>query len=263
MTAYERWEMASFDTQPAGLSAGKQPATQEFVGPPRPLPPSPVELDRIRQAAHDKGFAEGQETGHAEGLQKGSEEGRQQGWEIGHKEGMESGVQEGTQAGLTQGREEGHKEGFATGLAEGEQEIRRIASELNNLISSLGQSVLETSNSMAPALLDLALDVARAMTKSALKARPEIVIDVIRDAISALPETQGPLAVYLHPEDITLVNAHLAQDATESNWKLIADDTIERGGCRITTAANQVNAENQTRWKRIAESLGKQSDWLA
>jgi hypothetical protein len=35
---------------------------------------------------------------------------------------------------------------------------------------------------------------------------------------------------------------------------------MERGGCRIETASNQIDAATSDRWQRIAASLGKESD---
>jgi hypothetical protein len=37
---------------------------------------------------------------------------------------------------------------------------------------------------------------------------------------------------------------------------------MDRGGCRVETASNQIDATTSTRWQRIAASLGKDSDWL-
>jgi flagellar assembly protein FliH len=37
---------------------------------------------------------------------------------------------------------------------------------------------------------------------------------------------------------------------------------MERGGCRIETASNQIDATIGTRWDRITAALGKDTDWL-
>lgn len=270
MTAYERWEMASFDQVAPAKSAqimeapteAAQNSSYEFVGPPRPLPPSPAEIDRLKKEAQDLGYHQGHEEGYATGLNKGMEEGRQQGWQAGYKEGLDAGTQEGLNTGTEQGRQAGHKEGYETGLAEAQVEMKALAAGLGNIMSSLGEAASQAGDTMAPALLGLSLDIAKAMLKSALQIKPELVIPVITEAIQALPESQGPIEVFLHPEDLTLVTTHLQNTAQQTSWKLLPDATLERGGCRVSTPANQLDATNIARWKRITDNLGKQSGWL-
>ena len=72
-SAYQRWEMASFDPPP-----------------PPPPPPSPdetaafeAELQRLREAAHQEGLKAGHVAGQALGFQAGHGQGLQQGFEQG------------------------------------------------------------------------------------------------------------------------------------------------------------------------------------
>ena len=68
LSAYQRWEMASFDPVP-------------------PAPPEPevddgafeAELERLRDAAHAQGIATGHVAGQALGYQAGYEQGHAQG----------------------------------------------------------------------------------------------------------------------------------------------------------------------------------------
>ncbi|MGH8429807.1 MAG: FliH/SctL family protein, partial [Solimonas sp.] len=50
---------------------------------------------------------------------------------------------------------------------------------------------------------------------------------------------------------------------SQSGWCVVEDAQMERGGCRVETATNQIDASVATRWQRIAAALGKESDWLA
>ncbi|WP_027802000.1 flagellar assembly protein FliH [Paraburkholderia dilworthii] len=78
LSAYQRWEMASFD----------------------PVPPAPptseidegaleAELERLREAAHAQGIASGHVAGQALGYQAGYEQGHAQGFEQGKSEARE------------------------------------------------------------------------------------------------------------------------------------------------------------------------------
>jgi flagellar assembly protein FliH len=77
LSAYQRWEMASFDPVP-------------------PKPPSEIdegaleaELERLREAAHAQGIASGHVAGQALGYQAGYEQGHTQGFEQGKSEARE------------------------------------------------------------------------------------------------------------------------------------------------------------------------------
>lgn len=64
LTAFERWELASFDPHPGGKHPGSALATV-------------AELENIRQQAHDEGYAQGRDAGYAAGIQQASTEAAQ------------------------------------------------------------------------------------------------------------------------------------------------------------------------------------------
>jgi flagellar assembly protein FliH len=47
----------------------------------------------------------------------------------------------------------------------------------------------------------------------------------------------------------------------EYRWQIQEDSSVERGGCIVDTQANQIDATNSTRWKRISGALSQQDDW--
>ena len=99
--------------------------------------------------------------------------------------------------------------------------------------------------------------------KTALPVKPELLLPVIDDALRHLPVVQPPAILQLHPDDFSLVQAQVGDGLATSGWRLQPDPSIERGGCRIETGANQIDAEIATRWQRIAAALGSTAHWLA
>ena len=71
LSAYQRWEMTSFEEKPPEKLAPTPAAPQKS----NQL--SQQELDAIRLAAQKQGFAQGFEEGHTTGLHTGEQEGRQ------------------------------------------------------------------------------------------------------------------------------------------------------------------------------------------
>lgn len=75
LTAYQRWEMASFDPKP--------PAPEPVDNGEAAAAALAAELQRVRDAAHAEGLAAGHAQGRAQGLREG--------YDAGHAEGTEAG----------------------------------------------------------------------------------------------------------------------------------------------------------------------------
>jgi flagellar assembly protein FliH len=112
-------------------------------------------------------------------------------------------------------------------------------------------------------LLDLALDLSKAMLKTVLEVKPELVLPVAREAIRYLPALQQPALLYLHPADSALVREEMQAELEKAGWRVVDDATLTRGGCRVETGSNQIDAGVETRWERLAAALGRENAWLA
>jgi flagellar assembly protein FliH len=207
LSAYERWEMASFgDDRPSAQHQSRSQA------------------ERARQQAAD--------------LAKLSEDARQQG----HAEGFE----------------QGRKAGLEAGRTDAAHEIARLRAMSQNFVTEIAR----VDETVADEMLTLALDLSKAMLKTALKVRPELVLPVVSEAIRYLPSVQQPALLVLNPQDAEIVRAHMADELDKAGWRVTEDVRMEPGGCRVETASNQIDANIDARWQRIAEALGRQSDWL-
>lgn len=163
-------------------------------------------------------------------------------------------------------RAHGHAEGFAEGHAEGLAQGRAAgAAEMNNLRQvavRLGEEAARADQAIAGDVLNLALDLAKAMLKTALAVRPELVVPIIGEAIRYLPGLQQPAMLMLNPLDAAIVKAQMHDELNKAGWRIVEDGQVLRGGCRIDTATNQIDATIGTRWQRLAEALGQHSEWL-
>lgn len=166
------------------------------------------------------------------------------------------------QQGYDEGHAEGYAQGRAAGLEAGRTEAAREAQRMQQIASAFGSEVARVDEALANDVLELALDLAKAMLKTALKARPELVLPIVGEAIRYLPNVQQPALLVLHPQDAELVRNHMAEELAKAGWRVSEDPQMEPGGCRIETASNQIEASPAVRWQRIADALGKQSDWI-
>lgn len=202
LTAFERWELASFDAH----------AKSQLKAPVQEAPHvTAAELENIRRQAHDEGYAHGHEAGYADGI----------------------------------------------------REAHGQTVQLNTLMQNLQTALNEVDEQVAQSLLDLSLEIARQMVRETLHVKPEIILQVVSDAIGALPHFNQNAHLILHPDDATLVREHMGEQLAHAGWKIFTDTKIERGGCRVETAHSHVDATTGTRWKRIVESVGQDKSWQA
>lgn len=164
--------------------------------------------------------------------------------------------------GLAEGRARGHAEGLEQGLAQGRAQAATEAANLAKIAAALNGEAQRADELIAQDVLALALDLSRAMLKSALSVRPEVVLPIVGEAIRYLPSLQQPALLFLNPADAAIVRQHMADELDKAGWRVVEDAHVARGGCRIETATNQIDAGIDTRWARLTETLGQHSDWM-
>ena len=163
----------------------------------------------------------------------------------------------------TIGYKEGYEQGFEEGEKAGYAEIQAKQQESISYITQLGhQYALELAkvhHEVGKDLIGLAIDLAHAMTKAHFQFHPEAITDIVNEAIASLPLVHQPAQIFLHPLDAQIVKQHLTQQLEPDGWKIVADHHIERGGCKLETAHNIIDASISTRWNRLTEMLNNES----
>ncbi len=158
-------------------------------------------------------------------------------------------------------QQQAYQEGFAAGMKDGRAESQAIAQRLQAMLLALHGSLSQFEEAMAQEIMNLALDIARQMVRSALEAEPTLVLAVVREAIESLPQINQNPTLALNPLDAELVRDMLAQEYQSDLWRIVEDPQMERGGCRIETAASEIDANMEGRWNRIVNSLGSDAPW--
>jgi flagellar assembly protein FliH len=164
--------------------------------------------------------------------------------------------------GYEEGRAQGHADGYADGTASGRTESEVELAHIKSVAAAFAQAVAQADETIAGDVLDLALHLARGMLRTAFDVKPELVIPVVREAIEYLPVLQQPALLALHPADAPLVRAALAEELDKGGWRVIEDAQVGRGGCKVDTASNQIDAQAAARWQRLTHALGKNLEWL-
>ncbi|MET3106534.1 flagellar assembly protein FliH [Oxalobacteraceae bacterium GrIS 2.11] len=159
--------------------------------------------------------------------------------------------------GFAQGFEEGHKTGLGTGQLEMQHELATIL----KLSTQFNLGIQHAEQIVAQEVLDLALDIAKAMLKGALEIDPALIIPVIEQAIASLPSVQQPAQLFLNPKDAELVKQKVGAELGETGWVIVNDLHMNQGDCRIETLKNQIDASLQSRWQQLTDALGRDNSW--
>ena len=165
-------------------------------------------------------------------------------------------------AGHEAGYAAGHDAGYADALALGRDETAQALVHIQGMAVQFGQALAAADETIAADVLDLALHLARSMLRNALEIKPELVIPVVREAIEYLPVLQQPAVLMLNPADAALVRSGIGEELDKGGWRVVEDASVARGGCKIDTASNQIDAQTPARWQRLTSALGKDIDWL-
>jgi flagellar assembly protein FliH len=236
---FKRWEMTSFGDERASAVAERRAAeaaamvAQAEAAALRTHAPAPVsapaaptvseeELEAIREAARQQGYAEGFEAGQSNG----------------------------------------HASGYEDGLALGRAEAAAELTHLQSIAAGFGDAVTQADEAIAADVLELALHLAKNMVRTAFEVRPELILPVVREAVDYLPTLQQPALLILNPEDALIVRGSIGHELEKSGWRIIEDGNMARGGCRIDTASNQIDAQIASRWQRLSHALGRDVEWL-
>lgn len=229
--AYRRWEPQSFDEAAADAEKlpDEAPATGTEPAQPHTAPAAVAQPEIILptaadiEAMFDRARAEGKTEGKAEG------------------------------------KAEGHAEGFAAGRAEGLkkglEEARREAARLAELVGAMDKALDGVDSDVAEEIVALAIELARQMVRHTLTDHPAAVAETVREALQQLPQNQ--LSIHLHPDDANLVREHLKDTLEHGHHRIVEDESMTRGGCRLQAASSEIDASIETRWKRTLESLGR------
>lgn len=161
-----------------------------------------------------------------------------------------------------QARQEGFAGGHAEGLAAGRKDAAREAARLRGLADAFSEELSQADEAISQQILDLSMDFSRALLRTALAIQPELVIPIVKEAVRYLPALQQPALLFLHPDDAMLVKQQIGDELEKSGWQVAGDPHVVRGGCRVETGSNQIDATLPTRWQRLSAALGKESDWL-
>jgi flagellar assembly protein FliH len=159
--------------------------------------------------------------------------------------------EEGFEAGKKEGFEFGHKEG----LVQAKRDIQHYTSHLDKLLTYFEQPLRDLDNQVEKELLSLVIAIVKQLLRREVKSDPNLIVGVVREALSVLPVSSNNVRLLLHPEDAELIREVYALGDNEVGWSLIEDPVINRGGCKVVTDTSQIDGTLESRLTALIAPL--------
>jgi flagellar assembly protein FliH len=158
-------------------------------------------------------------------------------------------------------RTRARQEGFAAGLADGRTLAEHEAKRLAALVTTMERSLAALEESVAAQLVDLAVNLARMMVRHELSIDSNALRTVVTESLRALPDSITSGEILVNPADADLIKDYMTDAALQGAWRIVADERIEAGGCRVVTRVCDIDATLATRWRRAVQMLGRTDAW--
>jgi flagellar assembly protein FliH len=157
--------------------------------------------------------------------------------------------------GYEEGRREGFEFGHKEGLEQAKQQLEHYTSDLDRLLMTFEEPLRELDNQIERELLSLVIAIVRQLVRREVKSDPNLIIGVVREALSILPVNSRNVRLLVHPEDADLIREIYALGDTEVGWQLVEDPVINRGGCKVVTDTSQIDATLDSRLASLIAPL--------
>jgi flagellar assembly protein FliH len=168
--------------------------------------------------------------------------------------------------GLSQGRQEGYAKGQQEGLNAGtDKAYAEQKSQLTALVTALTQAShrinaqrRELEASAVNDVLNLAIVIAERVTKRQGLLDPQVAVANVNEALRIIVHASD-LRVAINPSQRTALDEALPKLKVQwpklQHVELVADETLEPGGCRVYTTQGQVDGDLNEQLRRIAADL--------
>lgn len=225
-SAFARWDLPSFDAEPHHVPLDREEPEADIRA---PLDEANVDADQEPQEEAPKPFT-------VEELEQIREEAYNEGFATGEKDGFHSGQ--------------------LKGQKEAKTKVDARLAELEALMAQLMEPMHEQDDQIEDMLLKLVETTVRQVVQRELQTDSSQITKVLRGALKALPMGAENIRIYLNPVDFDAAKA--LRERHEEKWRLLEDEQLLPGGCRLETEHSQLDATVETRLQQIIEQLFEQ-----
>ncbi len=157
---------------------------------------------------------------------------------------------------------EAYEQGYAQGLKDGTEFGRKgmqvTQEHLENLLAELQSLPGRVLQDYRDWLVASCIAVSRHIIQKELRTRPQVLMKLIQTLLDEVEGSQS-LTLTLHPKDLEMLTQHTnfnaGAEGAQPGLVIKTDPMMERGGCRIESDIQRIDAGIDTRLSRIEQAL--------
>ncbi len=165
-------------------------------------------------------------------------------------------------------RQDAYNEGFAVGEKDGfhagqlkakhEADLALAAkmAGLEQVMTQLFEPIAEQDQQLEKAMIDLLSHMARQVIQRELSSDSSQIRQVLREALKLLPMGTSNVRIHLNPQDFEMIKA--LRERHEETWRILEDETLLPGGCRVESELSRIDATVETRLNLALKQLFEQ-----
>jgi len=150
--------------------------------------------------------------------------------------------------------ESGFRQGEKAGMEIAEKKVEAMMRRYSEAVLELGREKSNLYAQVEREVVRLALAVAKKIVHREIQADKEIIQTLVKVAMSHVAEKTA-VTVHLHPLDYNFIlerKAELSQnDRAGGEISLLADKSIERGGCLVRTECGDIDARIDEEFREV------------
>ena len=170
-------------------------------------------------------------------------------------ERAEAAYAEAAERGLAEGREKGYAAGLEA-VKPLEQRLLEQVERLNGILGRFDAPIAVLQRPVEEAVAALALEIARCVIGAEVSRSHAYLVRLIREAIARVPIEMGAPKILLNPADLDLVR-ELAPDIDVSRVALVAEESVEPGGCLVIADGDDTPIVDRRWHPRAGEGMSQ------
>ena len=147
------------------------------------------------------------------------------------------------------------EEGYRKGLEQANSDIEKFRNDLSNFMNA-PKNVYEY---IAPDILEISVDIAKKIIKKEVESDPQVLVNTIIEVLKTVSKSEPKINIRVKPQAVQFIKDTLPnityQYGIDSKINIIADPSIEDGGCIFQTNNGIVDASIDTQLEIIKKAL--------
>lgn len=167
------------------------------------------------------------------------------------QQARESGFAEGKQQGYAAGYQDGLQTGTQQGLQDAAQQQQPVIAQMQQMVNEFQQTLDALDSVIVARLMQLALTAAKQVIGQSPVCDGTALMGQIQQLIQQEPMFSGKPQLRVHPSDLERVEQHLGPTLSLHGWRLLADNQLHPGGCKVSAEEGDLDSSIATRWHEL------------